>query len=164
MKSKITPLILFLSLTALSVFPQAKKRDTLQWFVGHWVTKTSFKADSNYATGGSVNTTITVANDGSIIVQSPETEQFNQEIDQGVSQIPNAENQLKQLWQPEGFNQYNLYVQSKSAMDSVKSYFTDLKIPTTPSQSQQSPPPSDPSTPGSRFQSSMTQWCQSQEA
>jgi len=157
MKIKITLVLALLMLSGFNVFSQAKKRDTLEWFVGHWVSKTVFKADSNYVTGGSVGSTITVNSSGSVAVQSQDIQQFNQQIDKGASSTNNMESQLKQELLPEGFNEYNLYTYSKQAMDTAQAFFTSLKISTTPSSSNSS------SNPTANFSKAAAQQCQAEQ-
>jgi hypothetical protein len=133
MKLKRTLVISLLVLVGLSAYSQPKKRDTLMWFVGHWVSRTVFKADSNYLTGGAVGGNVTVNKDGSVTVQSQGGQQLNQKIDKGIGEVDQMESQVKQeTVGTEGFNEYHLYQFSQGAIDSAKAFYFGLKIPDGP--------------------------------
>lgn len=133
MKPKRTLTISLLVLVGLNAHSQPKKQDTLMWFVGHWVSKTIFKTDSNYITGGAVGGNVTVNKDGSVSIKSQAGQQLNQQIDKGTGEVEQMESQLKQeTVGTESFNEYNLYKFSQGAIDSAKAFYFGLKIPDGP--------------------------------
>ncbi|GGA84758.1 hypothetical protein [Puia dinghuensis] len=133
---------------------QLAKKDTLMWFVGTWQSKTVFKADSNYITGGAAGATVTVQPDGSTSIQSPDGQKFNQQIDQGLNAGDDALNNLKQQISSEGLGQYRLYTFTKEQIDSAKAWFQRLKLPDGSSSNSASP------TPLSRFVGSLANYCE----
>ena len=133
MKLKRTLIISLLVLVGLSAYSRPKRQDTLMWFVGHWVSKTVFKADSNYITGGAVGGNVTVNKDGSVTIQSQAGQQLNQQIDKGIGDVEQMESQVKQeTVGTESFTEYNLYKFSQGAIDSAKAFYLGLKIPDGP--------------------------------
>ncbi|MFI5136305.1 MAG: hypothetical protein ACHQIM_00670 [Sphingobacteriales bacterium] len=157
MKLKRTMVISLLMLLGLSAFSQPKKRDTLMWFIGHWVTKTVFKADSNYITGGAVGGNVTINKNGSLTIQSQAGQQLNQQIDKGVGEVDQLESQVKQEFTgTEGFNEFHLYQFSQGAIDSAKAFYFGLKIPDGP------PPGGTSDNPTYKQYNAMANYCISQ--
>ena len=99
----------------------AHKQDTLRWFVGHWINKKTFKIDSTIYGKGGGGGTVSVKEDGTFEVSTPEIKELNKKVNTEITDIDKDEETIRSFVKAgEGIYQYNLASKSVKELDGLK--------------------------------------------
>lgn len=121
--------VLIFSIAFISFYGNAQKQDTVRWFVGHWVDKKIFKIDSTIYGKGGGGGTVTIKENGSFEISTPESKKFDNAINDVVSSIEEEEKKISTTGKAdEGMYQYNLVSKSVKELDQVKEEFKNTEI------------------------------------
>lgn len=113
--------VLIFSMAFISFYGNAQKQDTVRWFVGHWVNKKLFKIDSTIYGKGGGGGSVTVKEDGTFEVSTPESKELDKKINKEITDIDKEEETIRSVIKDgEGMYQYNLASATVKELDGVK--------------------------------------------